>query len=345
MGDRLKLQTFLEPEDIAFAIRTRDRSKSKQFHPRDVNQASSESALEVGRAMTFRSRPGTILVAFTMLIAGCGATTASPASALTEGTAAVSPPAGIANLASIAPVSSLSAAVTTSWVKPAAGATVKDYELTFAVTTSGGDVSEVGFKIAWSGGSFAGCSAKQAAAGGTWSCTADLLRFGVPPGALKVSVDVLDANGKVIKGLIPARSIIYAAVPPKPGTTFRVVSKVTSSGQTEVDELTWTEPVGYATEFRLYGVTGCLNYSAATDGQPCLVEHMPLPAKNMVLIKKVSGTTRSLVLKHTWDGDGLCGDTLWCSDVGSLVLGAYNTYGQSVYAIVASTPVCYECVY
>lgn len=210
----------------------------------------------------------------------------------------------------------------------------------------GGDVAEVAFKVAWSGGSFAGCSATKATPGGTWSCTADLLRFGVPPGALKVSFDVLDATGKVIKGLAPTRSITYAVVPPKPVTTYRVVSsKTTSDGaQTEVDRITWTEPVGYATEFRLYGVTGCLNYSKATDGQPCLVEHMPLPAKNLVLIKKVSGTTRSIVLKHTWVGE-LCGDTLWCDSFDSLVLGAYNAYGQSVLAIPISTPVCFECTY
>ena len=84
--------------------------------------------------------------------------------------------------------------------------------------------SEVTFKLAWSG-SFAGCSSKKPSSTGTWSCTVDLLKSGVPPGKLKASFDVLDQSGKASANLAPTRTITYAAVPPKPVTTYKVVSQ------------------------------------------------------------------------------------------------------------------------
>jgi hypothetical protein len=208
----------------------------------------------------------------------------------------------------------------------------------------------VAFTVTWPGGSFGGCSAKTATTAGTWSCTVDLLRLGVPPGVLKASFDVVEANGKVAKGLDAARSVTYAVLPPKPQTTWRVVSNTGTpdGGDIEVDKLSWTEPDGDATEFRLYGVIGCPSWSEANDGQPCLVEHTSLPAKSLELIKAVGGTTRSIVLKHTIP-QGACGPEIWCGaphgSFSALVLGAYNAYGQSVFAIPVSIDVCFGCTY
>jgi hypothetical protein len=62
----------------------------------------------------------------------------------------------------------------------------------------------------------------------------------------------------------------------------------------------------------------------------------------------MSGSTRSVTLTHTIP-EGECGGTIWCGaahgDFGALVLGAYNAYGQSTFAIVLSTDVCYQCTY
>ena len=236
-----------------------------------------------------------------------------------------------------------------SWVKPAADANVTDYKLELMASTVG-VASGVTFKVSWSG-SFAGCSAKKPSTSGTWSCTVDLLKTGVPPGKLDASFDVLDASGKAATNLAPNRSITYAAVPPKPVTTYKMVSeKAAADGLSTVqtDKLTWTEPAGYASEFRLYGVKGCPNASSKTDGQPCLVEHMSLPKGSLELVKKMSGSTRSVTLTHTIP-EGECGGTIWCGathgDFGALVLAAYNAYGQSTFAIVLSTDVCYDCTY
>ena len=299
--------------------------------------------------MRFRSTMLTVLATISIICAGCGSSATPPASRTTDPGSAGSPSATGADAGSPAASPSTWPTITplsASWLKPAADATVKDYQLDLAASTVG-VASEVTFKVAWSTGSFAGCSTKKPSSAGTWSCTVDLLKGGVPPGKLKASFDVLDPSGKASTNLAPTRTITYAAVPPKPVTTWKVVSqKWSSSGSSyvEIDKLTWVEPAGYATQFRLYGVKGCPNYSAKTNGQPCLVEHMKLPAKSLELIKTASGTTRSMTLKHTIDGE-MCGGTIWCGPFDSLVLRADNAYGQSVFAIVLSEDVCYQCVY
>ena len=60
---------------------------------------------------------------------------------------------------------------------------------------------------------------------------------------------MLDRSGKATTNLAPTRTITYAAVPPKPVTTYKVVSqKWNSSGSNyvEVDKITWVAPAGYA---------------------------------------------------------------------------------------------------
>jgi hypothetical protein len=288
-----------------------------------------------------------------LVAAGCGASATPSASRPTD-----PGPAGSRSAAGVDAGSSTASPSTwptitplsASWVKPAKDATIKDYRIDMTAATVG-MASEVTFKVAWSGGSFAGCSAKKPSAAGTWSCTIDLLKSGVPPGKLTASFDVLEASGKASMNLAPTRTVTYAAVPPKPVTTYKVVSQKwnsRTSSMVEVDKLTWTEPAGYATQFRLYGVKGCPNDSAKTDGKPCLVENMRLAAKNLELIQKVNGSTRSITLTHTMPGEE-CGNTIWCGathgSFGALVLRADNAYGQSVFAIVLSTDICHDCVY
>ena len=302
--------------------------------------------------MRSRSTTLTALAIVILVCAGCGASAPSSASPPTGQGPAGSPALGSADPGSPAASPSAWPTITplsASWVKPAADARITDYKIELTASTVG-VASEVTFKLAWSG-SFAGCSSKKPSSSGTWSCTVDLLKSGVPPGKLKASFDVLDQSGKASANLAPTRTITYAAVPPKPVTTYKVVSqKETSSGTSmvEIDKLTWTEPAGYATQFRLYGVKGCPNDSTKTDGQPCVVEHMKLPAKSLELIKTMSGSARSVTLTHTMP-EGECGDPIWCGaphgSFSALLLRADNAYGQSTFAIVLSIDICHECVY
>jgi hypothetical protein len=294
----------------------------------------------------------TALATVTIVAAGCGASATPSTSRPTDQGSASSPAVGAGGPGSPAASPSAWPTITplsASWVKPAADAKVTDSKLELTASTVG-VASGVTFKVAWSG-SFAGCSTKKPSTSGTWSCTLDLLKAGVPPGTLNASFDVLDASGKASTNLAPTRTITYAAVPPKPVTTWKVVSEkyaANGSSYVETDKLTWTEPAGYASEFRLYGVKGCPNASSKTDGQPCLVEHTSLPKGSLELVKKMGGATRSVTLTHTIP-EGECGGTIWCGaahgDFGALVLAAYNAYGQSTFAIVLSTDVCFQCTY
>jgi len=287
------------------------------------------------------------------IAAGCGSSSTPSASRPTDPGPAGSPSATRADGGSPSAPPSAWPTVTplsASWVKPAKDVKIKDYRIDLTAATIG-LATEVTFKVAWSGGSFAGCTAKKPTAPDTWSCTVDLLKSGVPPGKLTASFDVLDRSGKTSTNLAPSRTITYAVVPPKPVSTYKVVSQkysTTKPSMVEVDKVTWTEPAGYATQFRLYGVKGCPNYAAKTNGKPCLVENMKLAAKDLELIKTVNGAARSITLTHTMEGE-MCGDSIWCGaphgSFGALVLRADNAYGQSVFTIVLSSDVCYDCVY
>ena len=60
-----------------------------------------------------------------------------------------------------------------------------------------------------------------------------------------------------------------------------------------------------------------------------------LDASEMKLLKKVGASARSMKLR-TVVAPGKCAEGFFCSPYRSLVLGAFNAYGQSVYAIVAT---------
>jgi hypothetical protein len=281
-----------------------------------------------------------LLSAVTALaLAACGST-ASPS---VPASAAPASPSATAT-ASPSAVPSAPAA-TASWAKPANQATIKDYSVDLAAKASGPGVTGVAFTVKWKGGSGAACTSTARGADGTWSCTANLLKLHVLPGPISFSIDLVGSAGTP---KVASRSAVFAVVPPKPNTTFTSVSKTENpdGSETDVDSITWTEPDGFATEFRLYGVKSCLNASAKTDGQPCLVKGMALPTGSLGLIQKFDAATRSVTLTHHITG-GECGNTVWCTtpDYYAVVLGAYNAYGHSVFAIVTSSKVCYGCVY
>jgi hypothetical protein len=232
------------------------------------------------------------------------------------------------------------------WVSPATDR-IKDYTSDLAVTTAAANIRRVVFTVTWKNGSKTACTSAKPDSRGRWACSANLLKVGVAPGSIDLAAQAFNTNEQAIKGASDVRSLTYAVVPPRPGS---VAMKVLSDDwadddtHTEVDSFTWTAPKGYANEFRLYGVTGCPNASSKTESEPCLVEHTSLDASEMKLLKKVGASARSMKLR-TVVAPGKCAEGFFCSPYRSLVLGAFNAYGQSVYAIVATqvNEECYEC--
>jgi hypothetical protein len=271
-------------------------------------------------------------------VAGCGDSAvpvAQPSSTARASSVVVSPSAGPS-----------AAAATAAWVRPEAKAVIKTTDLELAATAV--RAASVAFRVEAADGSVAGCRSTKPAKN-VWSCTIDLLDKGIVPGALTASFDVEDRAGLTLVDLAPERAISYRVAPPMPATKYTVLPDLAfdAHGDTgiaaEIDKVTWTSPAGYATEFRLYGVIGCLNESARTDGDPCVVERMSLPAKSLELIKKVGGGTRSITLTNRYTASESCGVTFWCGTYGALVLSAYNDYGHSRFAIVAAQDVCWMC--
>jgi hypothetical protein len=288
-----------------------------------------------------RNRAISILGLAAVALIGCDVTS-PPASTPTH----VSPsPAGAASSPS-APASAPPATADVQWISPKAGARITSYTTTLSARVTHPELARVRFRIASGGRSRHACSATIDASG-AWSCSVDLLKRSVAPGTIGVSIVALDGRGTTIKASAKPRAAVYAVVPPKPGeATFTVVSRKThdDGGSTEVDRISWVAPTGYATEFRLYGVKACPNDSEEHDGEPCLVEGTRLNAGWLTLIKKVDGSSRSVLIRNEVPPDA-CGPTLWCSPYFALVLGAFNAYGHSVYAIPISTTVCFGCTY
>jgi hypothetical protein len=286
-----------------------------------------------------------IVAGIAFLLVGCDASAPSPASSRPPSTA---PSAAIASPASPAPTPTPAPPdPAVRWVSPATDR-ITDYTANLSVTTGAVNLRRVVFTITWKGGSKTACTSAKPDPAGRWGCTADLLKLGVRPGSIDVAARAFDTNERVIEGASDGRSLTYEVVPPRPGSAKRKVVSETwaadDSSYVEVDRFTWTSPTGYATEFRLYGVSGCPNESPQTNGEPCLVEHTHLDAGMMKLLKKVGGSARSMTLRSEVDTDTCEGPSgYYCSPYRSLVLGAFNAYGHSVYAIVASQEVCLDC--
>jgi hypothetical protein len=141
----------------------------------------------------------------------------------------------------------------------------------------------------------------------------------------------------------PASTATQAVVPPKPAnTTWRLVSTQVSADNTTATEFfraTWSEPDGVATKFLLYGVTRCLRASAANDGTPCIVLHMPIPRDSLVLLGTAAGDARAMTI-HWTRQNGAGPDPYW-----SYLIRATNAAGDSIFTILDTQNVCWQCVY
>jgi murein DD-endopeptidase MepM/ murein hydrolase activator NlpD len=214
--------------------------------------------------------------------------------------------------------------VSGTWVAPKDGATLTTSALTLSAKPTSSDpatpVSTIVYTVSWSGGRKKACTATGS--GGVWSCTADLLALGVPPGKVSITFDVTAGSLPSASSPAGTRSITYAVLPPKPaGTTYKNVSQTMNASGTElenVDRLMWTEPAGYATGFRIYGIDVCYGRKA---GDPCIGLGMKIPPKDLQLLGTVPGTARSFLVKYPtyFEGGGPA----------SILVSAFNAYGES----------------
>ena len=132
-----------------------------------------------------------------------------------------------------------------------------------------------------------------------------------------------------------------AAAPPKPeDVTFDLINETPhDEGTTTLEyRITWSSPAGVATSFRLYGVTSCLREGKKYDGKPCVVRGMKIPSDALELIKTVPGDKRTTTV--TWDVGEIGG-----GPYAAILIRAANDAGDSIFTIVQSENVCFECVY
>lgn len=131
------------------------------------------------------------------------------------------------------------------------------------------------------------------------------------------------------------------AVPPKPGDpTFTLVSETPNANGTTTAQyrVTWTEPDGVASAFLLYGLNVCLRDAKANDGTPCVVRGMKIPRDSLVLLGQVAGDAREMTV--SWETGGEGPGPYW-----SILIRATNAIGDSIFTIVHSENVCYQCTY
>jgi hypothetical protein len=293
------------------------------------------------RNVTHPTRLGAVIALLIFLVTGCdqAAPGRSPSAQPSVPPTAMSPSQGTSPT-DIAPTASPAASM--AWGEPESDR-VTAYTVQLSVSTNAAHLRRIVFSVTSNGRTRPACTSAKPGEDGAWSCRTDLLRLGVPPGKIAFSARAYDTDEHVVGAVKASWSGTYAVAPPRPEETAMKTSMVSQQWTTfEVERITWTSPKGYATEFRLYGVSGCPNERPGHDGEPCLVEHTHLDASMMKLLKKVDGAARTMTVRGEVPAD--CdGPGYFCSDVQSLVLGAYNAYGHSVYAIVASTQVCLDC--
>jgi hypothetical protein len=131
-------------------------------------------------------------------------------------------------------------------------------------------------------------------------------------------------------------------VPPKPGNpTFKHVSTKPGPKKftfTETYKITWTEPKGAADSFLVYGMADCPRYSKKNHRTPCVVRGMPIDVDGLTLLATVPGDKRSTTV--SWDMGEVD-----LPPYSAILMRAANEAGNSIFTIVKSYDVCYQCTY
>ena len=129
--------------------------------------------------------------------------------------------------------------------------------------------------------------------------------------------------------------------PPKPAdTTFELAKQTPKGDGLTIEEyrITWTAPAGQATAFLVYGLAECPRYAKKYDGKPCVVKGMKIDRSQLVLLTQVPGDAREATV--SWEVGEI--------DVppySAILIRATNDLGDSIFTIVHSEIVCWQCVY
>lgn len=131
-------------------------------------------------------------------------------------------------------------------------------------------------------------------------------------------------------------------IPPKPASpTWTLIEQVpvkSTGGTLETYRVTWTAPEGVADEFLVYGVKGCLRDAKKYEGKPCVVKGMPIPKDRLVKLATAPGDAREMRVTYEVGEIGP-------GPYGTILIRAANEAGRSIFSIVYSDDVCWNCTY
>ena len=227
-----------------------------------------------------------------------------------------------------------------TWVTPKAGASISSSRTTLAAKPSAGGPGEITFrKVVFrlrpkGGEETVACTARTPDDDGTWSCTADLLALGVPPGDLRLDFDIVAEGTTTAQSPDGVRKVTYAVVPPRPSAARWADIGEQQTGRFEITHsyrVRWSAPRGYATEFVLYDTWECPRDSARRVGQPCFVPGTPVDVSALSVLGRADGDARSMQVQIAFPECGPAYSTV--------LLRARNAYGNSPFAIVEAAVV------
>lgn len=229
-----------------------------------------------------------------------------------------------------------------TWVKPKAGGRLTSYTTTLSARPTGtGDgvttFTTVVFSATWAGAATkTACKATEPDESGAWSCKANLLALGVPPGKVTFSFDIVGAGVAVAHSPDGPRPVTYAVKPPRPTNTRlqQIEQPDFEHGDDHplLHRVRWSAPAGYADEYFIYETFECPRPSTKENsGKPCFVAGTPVDTSRLELVAKAPGDASSVNVRLT---EYECGPSH-----GTILLRARNAYGKSVFAIVESAPV------
>jgi len=311
-------------------------------------------------------RSVTALLTVIVLVAACGAASTPPAPSPAATTPGVTsqqvtpaPPTQSSPTATPAaePIDALTPGPLVlggTWLRPKANARLTSYTtiLSAKPTAAGTGVTtftKVVFSATWAGTTkTVMCKATTPAASGAWTCKANLLALGVPPGKVTFSFDVYGEGVPVARSPDGPRRVTYAVPPPRPAKTrWEMIepAKTADGGiypdcgngtgvacPTSTYRLRWSAPAGYADEFLVYDTWECPRDSKKGNvGTPCFVVGTPVDVSGLELLARAPGDARSVKVRLT---EPECGPSY-----STILLRARNAYGRSVFAIVETVTV------
>jgi len=228
-----------------------------------------------------------------------------------------------------------------TWKSPAKGAKLGDSILTLSAKLGGGSaasgIDRVVFHVQWDERKpRLACVATKGNKQGIWSCKVDLWKLGAQLGRLKLSFNAFYPSGQVSRSPAGTRAVRFESPPPRPANAAyaEVSNKVVKPGFAErnhIDRVSWTAPVGSATQYDIYRVRGACY--AARRGDPCIREGLNLRSADLVHLGTVDGSKRSFLYRYGTGFEAFVEDATT-----AILVQARNRFGYSKSAIAWALP-------